>query len=170
MFDPTAFDNMKVVIEGALYDFDLDGEIIITDRNDWMNLAKMSRSFDVSFQLPEKMATAKLEMESSLMNLAAELLPESIRQKQSGCQVKLYFFLEEDSIDRDFKEIDRILISIWGETRKFTQIIQYNRLNGPDYRKYTITVEFERLIDEEQMENLVEMIEFMISTLHQLQS
>lgn len=170
MFDPTAFDNMKVVIEGALYDFDLDGEIIITDRNDWMNLAKMSRSFDVSFQLPEKMPTAKLEMESSLMNLAAELLPESIQQKQSGCHVKLYFFLEEDSIDRDFKEIDRILISIWGETRKFTQIVQYNRLNGPDYRKITITVEFERLIDEEQMENLVEMIDFMISTLHQLQS
>jgi hypothetical protein len=41
MFDPTAFDNMKVVLEGALYDLDIMGEIIITDRNDLFNTAKM---------------------------------------------------------------------------------------------------------------------------------
>jgi hypothetical protein len=169
MFDPTAFDNMKVVIEGALYDFDLDGEIIITDRNDLVNLAKMSRSFDVSFQLPEKIGIAKLEMESTLMNLAAELLPESSMQKQSGCHIKLYFYLEEESA-QDYKEIDSILISIWGETRKFTQIVQYNPLQGPNYRKSIITVEFDRLIGEEHMEDLVQMIDFMISTLQRLQS
>lgn len=38
MFDPTAFDNMKVVIEGAIYDLDLDGEISIIDRNDLLIL------------------------------------------------------------------------------------------------------------------------------------
>lgn len=54
MFDPTAFDNMKVVIEGALYDLDICGEIVITDRNDSFNMAKMSRTFDISFRLPEK--------------------------------------------------------------------------------------------------------------------
>ncbi|MGZ4162287.1 MAG: hypothetical protein ACXVNF_16040, partial [Neobacillus sp.] len=52
VFDPTAFDNMKVVIEGALYDMDIIGEIIITDRNDIMNMAKLSRRFDICFTLP----------------------------------------------------------------------------------------------------------------------
>ena len=76
MFDPTAFDNMKVVIEGALYDLDLAGKIVIIDRNDIMNIAKMSRRFDVSFTLPEARVTAMIEITSNLINLAAELLPE----------------------------------------------------------------------------------------------
>lgn len=168
MFDPTAFDNMKVVIEGALYDYDLDGDIVIIDRNDIMNLAKMSRSFDVSFQLPGNRTIARLEMESSLMNIAAELLPESLQQKKAGCQVKLQFIQEDVSIERDFHEIDRILFKIWGETRKISQIVQYNPLNRSEYRNNIITVEFDRLIGEEQMEDLVEMIEFMISTLQQI--
>lgn len=34
MFDPTAFDNLKVIVEGAVYDFDLHGDILVTDRKD----------------------------------------------------------------------------------------------------------------------------------------
>ena len=49
MFDPTAFENMKVVMEGIFYDKDLSGEIIILDRNDIMNIAKLSRTYDLSF-------------------------------------------------------------------------------------------------------------------------
>jgi hypothetical protein len=37
-------------------------------------------------------------------------------------------------------------------------------------KKNVITVEFDRLISEEQMDDLVEMTEFMITTLKQLQS
>ena len=52
MFDPTAFENIKVVLEGAVYDLDLNGEIIIIDRNDLINTAKLSRKYELSFQLP----------------------------------------------------------------------------------------------------------------------
>ena len=51
MFDPTAFENMRVVMEGIFYDKDLSGDITIVDRNDVINTAKMSRDFDLSFQL-----------------------------------------------------------------------------------------------------------------------
>jgi IS4 transposase len=50
MFDPTAFDNMKVIIEGLLYDKDLDGEYEITDRNDFVNLSKMDRLFSIRYK------------------------------------------------------------------------------------------------------------------------
>src|SRR4051794_1954411 len=110
MFDPTAFDNMKVVIEGALYDLDLSGQIIIIDRNDVVNIAKMSRSFDVYFTLPESEVTAMIEIKSDLINLAAELLPDSHAEKQSGCYMKLQFIHQGITDDKPLKKIQSILI------------------------------------------------------------
>ena len=54
LFDPTAFENIKVVIEGEIYDRDLSGEIFVTDRNDWFNSAKLSRKYEISFGLDRK--------------------------------------------------------------------------------------------------------------------
>jgi len=51
MFDPTAFDNLKVVLEGIVYDMDLNGMIQILDRNDFVNIAKMERTYNISFSL-----------------------------------------------------------------------------------------------------------------------
>jgi len=51
MFDPTIFDNLKVVLEGLVYDHDLAGRIMITDRSDWIDLAKLSRSFRIRFRI-----------------------------------------------------------------------------------------------------------------------
>lgn len=173
MFDPTAFDNMKVVLEGALYDRDIFGEIVITDRNDLMNMAKMSRYFDVSFKLPESKGnavSAKIMVESKLINLAAELLQGSLSESQSGCQIKLQFYLEGISMQENFQSIERILLDIWGETRKITLSIQYYPLDKAKKIKYVVTVDFDRLISEDQMDDLVEMTEFMITTIQHLQS
>ena len=173
MFDPTAFDNMKVVIEGALYDLDLAGEIVISDRNDIVNMAKMSRSFDVNFSLPEEMGetvTAKIEIKASLTNLAAELMPEqgSKNQNQSGCQVKLEFFYTGITKADELKNIQNILFDIWGESR----IIRQTIITRPSLSLTTnvITVEFDRLISEDQIDDFVEMIDVMIMTIKKLQS
>ena len=48
MFDPTAFENIRVVLEGIFYDKDLEGSIMIIDRNDIMNTAKLSRTYELS--------------------------------------------------------------------------------------------------------------------------
>jgi hypothetical protein len=171
MFDPTAFDNMKVVIEGAIYDLDLDGEINIIDRNDLINLAKMSRSFDVSFKLTgnrTRRVTAKLILGSNLENLAAELLPDSLSEKDSGSMVRLEFQLESTLVLEDYKQIEAKLLDIWGETRKVRQKVQYNPM-GKDQEPLNIfTVEFERLVREEQIDDLVGMVEFMVTTILEL--
>jgi hypothetical protein len=169
MFDPTAFDNMKVVIEGALYDMDISGEIIITDRNDLINIAKMSRQFEVSFRLPNSSVTAGMEMVSNIVNLAAELIPGSLLENQSGCNVRLTFFHEGKFTSDDYKAMEIILLDVWGETRKITQAIHYNPLDNPMKIKNVITIDFDRLISEDQMDDLVEMTDFMVATLQHLQ-
>jgi hypothetical protein len=172
MFDPTAFDNMKVVIEGAIYDRDSAGEIIITDRNDFINLAKMSRLFNICITLPEisgPSAIAKLELESKLDNLAAELLSSSLANKIPGCFIRLQFFLEHSDEVKVFQDIEAIFTEIWGETRKITQAVEYNPLAKPIKCKNVVTVDFIRVIGEEQLDDIVEMTDFMVVTLKRLQ-
>ncbi|UOK56770.1 hypothetical protein MGI18_18515 [Bacillus sp. OVS6] len=54
MFDPTAFDNLKVVLEGAIYDADLGGFITVIGRKDLVDLAAMSRCYQNTFQLKKE--------------------------------------------------------------------------------------------------------------------
>jgi hypothetical protein len=164
MFDPTAFDNMKVVIEGALYDRDIKGDIIIADRNDVINLAKMSRLFDLSFQLQDGISIAKVELHSTLINLAAELLPSVQMEPQAGCSIRLKFLLEQEK-EPDYVELKKILSDIWGESRDISLVTHFHPLDGDKKTLTILVVEFGRLITEDQMEDLVNMIDFMITTL-----
>ena len=56
MFDPTAFENMKVVLEGAVYDRDFIGDILVINRDDIVNLANMSRTYKIEMELKESLA------------------------------------------------------------------------------------------------------------------
>jgi hypothetical protein len=173
MFDPTAFENIKVVLEGAIYDLDLDGEIIITNRNDWINTAKLSRKFEIHFQLPEKKmvpVTAKIELESNLENLAAELLPGSLSEKLAGCKLNLEFSFTHQHKIVDYRNIEKILMEIWGEKRNIVQEVTFYPLQKEKMMKSVAAVKFDRLIYEDQIEDLVDMVQFMKTTLSQLQS
>ncbi|KPV55085.1 periplasmic component, partial [Paenibacillus sp. A3] len=47
MFDPTIFDNLKVVLEGHLYDLDAEQTIRVIGREDFIDLASMKRIFSM---------------------------------------------------------------------------------------------------------------------------
>ncbi|MDR6998155.1 hypothetical protein [Neobacillus niacini] len=172
MFDPTAFDNMKVVIEGAVYDLDLGGEIVITDRNDIINMAKMSRKFDVSFKMANplrKSASVKIELESNLANLAAELIPAVGSEKMAGSSLKLEFFYESSKNKVDYHVIEKLFSDIWGPSRKIIQMVRMNPLYKELGALHTVTVEFDRMVREEQLDDLVDMIEYIIASLKRLE-
>lgn len=125
MFDPTAFENMKVVIEGAVYDLDLSGEIRVIDRNDLINTAKLSREFNISFTKagecqPQKVI-AKFIMEAKLENLAAELLPAAQSVKLSGSNVIIVFIAEHENDKGINKKLLKTVKEIWGENRSVAQ-------------------------------------------------
>jgi hypothetical protein len=171
MFDPTAFENMKVVLEGALYDLDLNGEIIIFDRNDFINLAKLSRKYEACFSLVErsKNISAKLVLEAGLDNLAAELLPGAVSENRSGCLIYLQFYFEHSQKIINYDKIEKALLDIWGSTRKMTYLASFYPLQKEKRMQSEVKIEFERLIQENQIDDLVEMIDSMITTLYRLQ-
>ena len=129
MFDPTAFENMKVVLEGAIYDLDLSGDITIIDRNDFINTAKLSRRYELKFK-PEitSRVTASIVLEADLENLAAELLPVSHSEQKAGCWICLYFSFDHQDNIVDYDKIQKIISEIWGTDRKIKQTAHFSPL------------------------------------------
>lgn len=163
LFDPTAFENMKVVLEGALYDRDLEGEISVLNRNDSINLASLARSFELTFSLKENQTTrCTLAVKAGLENLAAELLPAVKSEKQSGCQITIVFStVHEDEIELH-EEIAKVLTEVWGIDRSYHHKMILDPFQDDDIILKEVTIDFNRLIYEDQMEDFIDMIDYMI--------
>lgn len=165
MFDPTAFENMKVVMEGCLYDLDLSGDILVTDRNDWMNIAKLARKYEITFQLksPEKISCTFV-MEAGLSNLAAELLPDG-DQKRAGVYISIIFTMHHQNDDMLITGALKELQKIWGTERL---IEQTRKIGKHAFVKTELLVSFNRLITEENIDDLTSMTDYMVDSLYAL--
>ncbi|MED1564560.1 hypothetical protein [Bacillus paramycoides] len=170
MFDPTAFENLKVIVEGAVYDFDLHGDILVTDRKDVMDLASLSRMYSISFQLTETcktMVEATFSLSVDAKNLSGEIL--EVPQFIPGCEMKLEFSFEMEHPEIGCKEIEKLLHSIWGKERMITQKISY------EYNKQAISyhnkveVLFQKAITEDHVDDLIAVISHMIETVRTIQ-
>ena len=168
LFDPTAYENIKVVIEGEIYDRDLSGEIIVIDRNDWINAAKLSRKYEISFTkkgYESDLLSAMMTIEAGLENLSAELL-ESVNAKQlAGCKVNISFSLHHKNEMVVFKEVLKGLEEIWGRDRAIVQTALLDPLGDKPTIKSHVQVSFNRLVYEEQIDDLSEMVDYMIASL-----
>ncbi|WP_264448888.1 hypothetical protein [Bacillus cereus] len=170
MFDPTAFENLKVIVEGAVYDFDLHGDILVTDRKDLMDLASLSRMYCISFQLTEKfntMVEATFSLSVDAKNLSGEIL--EVPQFIPGCEMKLEFSFEMEQPEIGCQEIEDLLHSIWGKERMIKQKISY------EYNKQAISyhnkveVLFQKAITEDHVDDLIAVISHMIETVRTIQ-
>ncbi|MEC5236844.1 hypothetical protein [Bacillus mycoides] len=170
MFDPTAFENLKVIVEGAVYDFDLHGDILVTDRKDVMDLASLSRMYSISFQLTEPFKTmveATFSLSVDAKNLSGEIL--EVPQFIPGCEMKLEFSFEMEQPEIGCEEIETLLHSIWGKERMITQKISY------EYNKQAISyhnkveVLFQKSITEDHVDDLIAVISHMIETVRTIQ-
>lgn len=168
MFDPTAFENIKIVIDGRIYDLDLAGEIKIIDRNDILNTAKLSRQYDISFtdqRNENKECFCTFIMEAGLENLASELLPIANSEQLAGCQMKIRFTLKHVNELAAFKEIEAILKDIWGPDRVIKQTVKKNPFDDGKIVTNSTEVIFNRLVYEDQIEDMISMIDYMVKTL-----
>jgi hypothetical protein len=172
MFDPTAYENMKVVINGYFYDMDLEGKISIIDRNDIVNIAKLSREFSVQFQLkdaPEEYY-AIFCIKAELENLASELLQLKLVPNRIGSFVELKFVVYHPNEPEYFNKIQAQLQQIWGEKRTIQQRVQFNPFQNSLIIENRISIEFNRLIIEEQIDDLVVIGDYMMETLTWLEN
>jgi len=157
LFDPTAYENMKVVIEGTAYDLDLEGQIKVVDRKDMVDLATLTRKYEITFSLKQSSAIlAKLSLEAKLNQLAAEILQKG-DQKQIGAFVNISFNWN----DTGKKYIDRIKAH-WGPEHIYEERKIYSSLNGVEE---AIIIHFSRIITEDMIDDLVEMFHYSVQTL-----
>jgi hypothetical protein len=167
LFDPTIFDNVKVVIEGAVYDRDLEGEIKVVSRDDLINLANMSREYTISFKLSDgSSSSCKWSLSSNVRQLSSELLNMYDKSEQ-GCITKIEFFLSIEMIDKAFEIILNLLSKEWSG-RKITLQLQSPWPVGKIVQLKAI-VQFDRIIIEDDIDDLVEMVQYMINTLRILE-
>lgn len=170
MFDPTAFDNMKVILEGAVYDMDFAGEILVTDRKDVIDLARHSRMFSISFEARDATGIeAELRLIAGLENLASELLPSAGRGLE-GCELLLIFKADHEDTPSVYRMIDAFASSVWGLERKISQSVSWDPLLEKEDVRNELTVDFNRLVTEAQLEELKEIPVYMLETVRGLYS
>ncbi|MDG4656286.1 hypothetical protein P6P90_02970 [Ectobacillus antri] len=162
MFDPTVFDNLKVIAEGAIYDKDLDGDICVINRSDCVDLATMSRAYHISFCLPTDTIQAKLLLTVDAKNLVGEILEQ---QAMPGCRLEVTFTCVLSSV-AVCENIQAVVEKIWGQERMIVQRISY-QYKQPVYTN-EISVAFQKQITEDHADDLSIVVEYMITTLHML--
>ncbi|MEK3883577.1 hypothetical protein [Paenibacillus sp. PL2-23] len=170
MFDPTIFDNLKVAVENEWYDLDnLDGIIVITNRKDLLDMASMSREFSLFFRLArEDRVEAELVLDTSLRDLAAELLHR--QEDHAACGLRFRFRLElgADGIQEACREVERLVEGIWQPEHKPVQTI--SSIFGQDSERCLNVIElrFGRRIGEAQMDDIPELAKHAVKTLEAL--
>jgi len=172
MFDPTIYENLKVVLEGAVYDLDLAGVILVTNRVDRVELSTMSRYYSIQFQekeINDSRALAELRLVASTEDLAFEIMGKE--DQSPGCDFEVLFHVQIDD-DRECTELEQSLLSIWQNRPSIQQEVKYE-YNSHERKlvlksgfNNEIRLHFGRKIDEGQIEDLKEIIDL---TLHSVQ-
>ncbi|GAA4722780.1 hypothetical protein [Brevibacillus fulvus] len=174
MFHPTIFDNIKVVLEGAIYDQDFAGTIEIINRMDLLDLANYSRRFAVEFQLaaPGRSVhpvTATIRLDTTLADIAGEQLQQQSAEK-IGCTICIDFCLRIVDMEREPALVVLGLQEIWGNrplivpTVSFRADEPYAKQTRTDY-ELKATLDFQRKIDEGNIEDIHELLEHCIQSL-----
>lgn len=172
MYDPTIFDNLKVVVEGGLYDLERDNRLIIRDRQDRIDLACMGRTFRMAFRLPQdENLVTELELASELTDFAAELARMRIVEPSSpGCQITIRYRFDPwtgnaaDAISR----ITRLLQESWSEDLDIQHTVETTYRQTAHQTRLTTSVRLLRKIDERHIDGLEAMLEYVIVTAERL--
>ncbi|NLP49248.1 hypothetical protein [Bacillus sp. RO1] len=165
MFDPTVFDNLKVVIEGDLYDLDLDGVVKIVERKDMVDLAAMSRTFSMKIAVNNAEIMGEIILSSDAENLSGEILKHI---EAPGCTVKLVFIKnasEVSNLHQEVKNWKNSLSEIWTERNITIFSTKKHAEEEKENVELKAEVIFDRLILEENIDDLRDMLSFMVETI-----
>jgi hypothetical protein len=174
MFHPTVFDNIKVVLEGAVYDCDFEGAITVTGRSDIMDLATFHRLFQIEFRLAdstvnEKTVTAQIQLRTTLADIAAEQLEQPLTER-IGCTICIHFHLAVRDVIPETEAITLALNDIWGNRPHITQYVgarlgEHRLIWPPEQYETKVTLDFHRKIDEGNIEDMRHLIDHCVQSL-----
>ncbi|WP_227395327.1 hypothetical protein [Jeotgalibacillus aurantiacus] len=159
MFDPTAFDNLKTVLEGTVYDRDLDETVKISHRSDTIDIATLCREFTITFSSVPHTYEADMKLYADLKKLAAELLPDQLVDQKAGALVSIIFRKDGEYWTEAEKEI---LSTQWGRERCYELRTVTSTKNSPYCEA---VVKFDRTITEDMLRDIEDMVYFVIKTI-----
>jgi hypothetical protein len=175
MFDPTVYENLKVVLEGAVYDLDLGGSIHISAREDLIDLASMSRTYRLAFCLPpefqaKRQVTAHITLSAGLADLAGEILEQE--GIAPGCSLELAFTMALQPDEPEEKLCpwcEAAIRSVWGTRFSVRQTLsrEYGR-EPEDNRMNRIRLLFDRKFAEDMAGDIPDLLEHVLQTAEML--
>jgi len=170
MFDPTAYENFKVILEGSIYDADFEGEIIVANRADIIDMAILSRKYAIDFVLKDDSSiVGSIVIHANLKQLALEILHNN--ENDAGAYVEIIYRLDqkEEPKQEHLRLYERVLHDDWGGKRNILTDVRNSYQNGV-YHSTTIQlmVSFNRLIPETQANDLYELAVCAIQSLKHL--
>ncbi|WP_017727742.1 hypothetical protein [Halalkalibacterium ligniniphilum] len=168
MFDPTIYENLKVILEGNVYDLDLAGEINVINRSDLVDLATMSRMYSVEFQTREAQSSypyAEILLQTSIVDFTIEKIEGD--EKKAGCEIEVNFYAKIEEPEKDCPTIEKHLADVWNQRPVIRQEIMYQF--GRENQMFTkININFERKINEQQIDDLRGIVEYSLQSLDYL--
>ncbi|WP_062198165.1 hypothetical protein [Massilibacterium senegalense] len=153
LFDPTAYENIKVVLEGAVYDQDLNGNITVSKRDDIVNLAAMNRRYHISFYLKNKpiSAQATLSLYSDTEQLLGEILGwEEFAPYSAYLVVEFKINVKQPNLEQSF--IDKQMKKIWGDAFEVEYTYSFQKI---DQEIFPTMMQFKPMvIKEDKMDTM----------------
>jgi hypothetical protein len=183
MFDPTVYENLKVVLEGSVYDLDLAGSIQITARQDLVDLAIMSRTYRLVYQLrndpgegepgsrtdQQPFIEAEIVLSTAISDLAGEIL--ELDSANPGCSIDISFHMPlaaEADPTIICPAVESVLRKVWGERFQVRQTLSQEYGVEPANRTNRISLDFSRRFGEEVVEDIPNILDHTVLTLSEL--
>lgn len=168
MFDPTVFENLMVGIENVVYDLDnLEEKVRIVNRINRMELSVLSREFALRFIRPgHEQIVAEIGLLASVKDLADEILERPLTSP--ACSLRIGFDLPLSNPELQCPQIGQLLLELWGPDVPVIQTLTevYGAAAEPVLCRAELN--FARRVDEEQMGDIPELIDYMVQTLERL--
>lgn len=173
LFDPTIFDNLKVVLEGALYDADREGRLEVAGREDMIELAGMSRTFRIKLRLDGGTCIAGVSLQSGLSDFAAELRGLRLADDHPGAQLSVWIDILGNQV-RYSPESHQELARIWrdaAQVRCEQWSVVHPETGEPDGEsRCRISLSFQHKLDESHVEDLYDIADQLEVTLRWAES
>ncbi|OIJ17266.1 hypothetical protein BKP37_01825 [Anaerobacillus alkalilacustris] len=167
MFDPTIYENLKVVLEGKIYERDFNNEIIIVDRQDNIDLASMSRQYVITFSIKSgsKNYQAKVKLKADSKDLYGEIL-EKETISNCGCHLMLSLNGPLTNISSNPQIIKQMLENKWNKRPIITQEIYYTWNPNEAHQYFLKTIlSFDRKINEDHIDDFDQIMNLLIESL-----
>ncbi|WP_409251107.1 hypothetical protein V1502_13180 [Bacillus sp. SCS-153A] len=149
MFDPTAYENLKVVLQGALYELDLMGTLKVVNREDIVDLASLNRRYSLTLCNPDaEEITVTVTLAAGVKEWNAEAFPKA--GEEPGATLQVHY----QSAGRRFSETFMDSLEDWWGPQRNIEWREVTSSSQPFLHQGIIN--FNRLITEEMVDDLEE--------------